>query len=144
LRGGGSRYGGPPQAEIERLPGDQGSDGAAPGGAEVVRADYRTGHGRDRALRQQKPEDVVSGGPVHLRQSVHARQVGGSREAYAGGGGVDLLLRDLNGRVIVERVLNRLHDGEWGRRGCWASKAPAARAINSSLWCFHTFATRLP
>jgi len=31
--------------------------------------------------------------------------------------GVDLLLRNLNGRVIVQRVLNRLHDGEWGRRG---------------------------
>ena len=114
-RGGG--HGGPPQAEIERLPGDQRSDGAAPGGAQIVRADHRAGHGRERALRQQQPEDVVASGAVDLRQGVHARQVGGSREAYAGRGGVDLFLRDLNGRVIVERVLNRLHDGEWGRRG---------------------------
>ena len=117
LRSRGGGHGGPPQSEIERLPGDQRSDGAAPGGAEVVRADHRAGHGRERTLRQQQPEDVVSGGPIHLRQRVHARQVGGSREAYAGRGGVDLLLRDLNGRVIVQRVLNRLHDGERGRRG---------------------------
>ena len=129
-RGGG--HGGPPQAEIERLPGDQRSDGADPGGAQVVRADHRAGHGRERALRQQQSEDVVPGGAVHLGQGVHTRQVGGSRQAYAGRGGVDLFLGDLNGGVIVQGIMNRLHHGERSRRGSRLGQQSAGRQGHQS------------
>ena len=99
-----------PQAEIERLPGDQCADGAAPGGAEIVRAEHRSGDGRDHALRKQHAEDVIAGGAIDLRERVDARQVGGARELDAGGGGVDLLLRHADRRIVLECALDRLRD----------------------------------
>ena len=52
-------------------------------------------------LRQQHAEDVVAGGAVDLRERVGLRQVGGPRQAYAGGGGIDLLLRNADRRIVL-------------------------------------------
>ena len=53
-------------------------------------------------MREEQSEDIISGGPIDLRQSVHARQVGGSRELYGRGGGVDLLLGNANRRIVTD------------------------------------------
>ena len=102
-------HAGAPQAEIERLPGDQHAYGAAPRGTEVVRADNRSGHGGDHALGgQEQSENIIACGPVSLRHGIHARQVGGAGQADARRGGVDLLLGDAHGRVVVQGAFDGL------------------------------------
>ena len=82
------------KSEVEGLPTDQDAERAAPGGAEIVGAEHGAGDRGDHALRQEQAEDVVAGGAIDLRERVACGQVGGPRQADAGGRGIDLLLRD--------------------------------------------------
>ena len=147
------------QSEVERLPSDKGAERAAPSGAEIVGAEHRAGDRGDHALRQQKAEDVVAGGAIDLRERVDAGQVGGAGQLNAGRGGIDLLLRNADGRIVAERALDGLADRQRLRCGGLADvlltegEPATARAKNreqkerlpvlTPLFAFHEFSKQL-
>ena len=115
------------KSEIEGLPTDEHSERAAPRGVEIVGAEHGAGHGGNRALGQEESVDVVPGGAIDLGERVGAGQIGGARQANAGCRGVDLFLGDAHGRIILERALDGLADGQGrGSGSCWAMASPRA------------------
>ena len=120
------------KSKVEGLPTDQDSERGAPGGAEIVGAEHRAGDRGDRTLRQEQSEDVVPGGAIDLCERVGMGQVGGPRQANAGCRGIDLLLRNAYGRIVLERALDGLADGQRLRRGSLAHGKPGTQAQNRS------------
>jgi hypothetical protein len=112
LSGAGNVYVGLAETKVERLPGDEEADGAAPDVAGAVLLQGGTGDG-GKPLGNEEPEDVVAGGAVELGDGVDAGEVGGAGKAEAGGSFVNLRLGHLDGAITVNRLANGVGEAEF-------------------------------
>jgi hypothetical protein len=67
-------------------------------------------------LREKYSKDIVTGGAIELCQPIYSWKVGGSREVNAGRGRIEFFLRDMDQRVVANRRLYYVGDGQRGRR----------------------------
>jgi hypothetical protein len=103
---------GAPQSEVERLPGQQPTDRTPPHTGCGRRRQDGARHRRDHRLWQQLPEDIVRRRAVRLPHRFESRQVSTSGDTDVRGCDGDLLEGRSHRWIVLQRVLQRLAEGE--------------------------------